>query len=209
MINKYCYLEGIYEGTPGIVAASGWSLRDAPGDWLNKYPVFAVNAAYRYFEEQSLKRPEYLVSVDGRFPKAYQDIYNKFDEDFLWVRFPNIANQHEWKNIKGYRLIDTGGKIIVDGSSSHAALHLALIAGCNPVYVIGVDLSYNPQSEIYATNEPLLQAKASYLPSWSVMHKAFEFIATLIEPGRVLDCSPDGKLMAFPKLCPKNIIENT
>lgn len=208
-MSKFSFIADRFAGSPGVVAASGWSLRDMPDEALNNYPVFAVNASYRYFEQNHLKQPEYLVSVDARFPKAYRDIFDKFGDDFLHVRYPYIANQHEWKDIHGYSLEDTGGKIIVDGSSSHAALHLALIAGCNPIYIAGVDLSMNPNMDIYATDEPLLQPRESFSPSWSTMFKAFDFIATLVKPGQIYDCSLDGKLTAFPKLCPKNIIENT
>ena len=199
MDNTYCYLTDMFKGQPGVVAASGWSLRDAPHKLLNESPVIAVNAAYRYFEQEGLKRPEYLVSLDGRFPSAYKDIGYKFGKDFLWVRYPHIACKPDWKGIKGYRLEDTEGRFIADGSSSHAALHLALITGMNPIYLFGVDLSLSPEAEVYATDEQLCQEKSTYLHSWSVMHDAFTFISKLVEPGRIWDCSPGGALKAFPK----------
>jgi hypothetical protein len=116
-----------------------------------------------------------------------------------------VACKPEWKMIDSYNLTATHGRIIADGTSTHAALHLALVAGCSPLYLCGVDLCLSPDAQVYVTDEPLDQSKETFKHSWNAMHDGFHFLASLVQPGRVYDCSPTGALTAFPKLCVKNL----
>jgi hypothetical protein len=204
MNSKYSFLTGIYQGQPAIVAASGWSLRELPAAFLQRYPVFAVNAAYRYFEENKLKKPKYLITADDNFSLIYKKAPQLFGEKFICVRHPFILDSFHWEEVENYRLESTAGKIIADGTSSHAALHIALIAECNPIYLCGVDLSLGPDKQVYCTEEPLCQSKEVYEHGWNLMHRGFEFLSELAGRGRIFDCSPDGKLNCFPKIKPQN-----
>lgn len=193
----------IHKGEPGLVAASGWSLSDAPVEWLRKFEItFAVNNAYRYYQQRDLQLPKYLVTIDHSFIQKYPDAEELYSEEYLWyIPHMEIRSKIEWMDMDGYLPYQTGNRLICDGSSSHAALHLALIAGCDPIFVIGVDLSIR-DNQVYACGDAHRQPNEVVQLSLDSMHEGFRKLSELAGYGRIFDCSLHGKLQCFPKVEP-------
>ena len=194
-------LEGKYAGEPGIVVCAGPSLRTVPDEWLTSFAnAFCVNAAYRWYQQQGAPMPQYSVSVDGCFWQFHPDAKDVFPEERrFWLEGAQLRQHYCWPIITDYRLQHAQG-IICDGSSAHAALHLALIAECSPIYLVGADQQLGVNGEVYAmADEKPHLAPETHELGFQGMGAGFQKLAELTEWGRIIDCSIEGKLTCFKK----------
>lgn len=128
-------IHNVHKGVPGIVIGNGPSRKDFPLSKLQEIDIvtFGCNALYRDFI------PDHLVAIDG---KMIREIVES-DADFSKTkRYCTRKSKYDFTFIH-FQILQDYSK-----SSGMYALALALTAGCNPIYLLGIDLV--PKANLYA-----------------------------------------------------------
>ena len=157
--NDLASLKGTYRGVPAVIAAAGPSL-DASIDELrameDKAVVFACDTALRPLLMGGIT-PQFVVGIDpsalnARHFLSLPECANTrlicdlaldrratavFEERTLWFR---VADHHPWPWLDEFGLhvehVDVWGSVLT------AAFQVACLAGCDPIVLVGADLSF-------------------------------------------------------------------
>jgi hypothetical protein len=147
--------DNIHKGSRGFILGGGPSIRKLKEDGfdfkcLEKEIVVGVNKAYK------LLTPTYLVFGDAYFWKHFQ--YEVKNVDCVKFAPENILHgfRHE-KIVPLRRSMATkdkvpstlGGPISFVNNSGVGALRIAYALGCNPIYLIGIDIGADSNGETH------------------------------------------------------------
>jgi len=127
-----------------LIIGTGPSCARIMGEDVSDLPCIGVNDALLYWS------PAYYFALDRPYIVKSQQ-HRKHMVVFVWDHFFPF-----WRSTSKYAIpawyskgpsdiiesLDTG--IAFGGSSTYAAMHMAAIMGCNPIYLIGNDLSWRP-----------------------------------------------------------------
>ncbi len=161
-------LERLAEGIPAIVVSAGPSL-DNDIETLKKEQgkavIFAVGTAYRVLLKHGI-RPDFVVVVDAHevILKQFKDIdpagtyliaANFIRKEIIDQFIPRVFFYYSANN-PYYTLLPASqnkkGDLFAGGSVAHTAVDAAVKMGCNPVILVGQDLSYGTDgSRSYAS----------------------------------------------------------
>lgn len=154
-------LFGIFKNNPAIIVSAGPSLKKhlkLLKQAQNKAIIIAVDTVLRVLLKENIN-PDLVVSIDFT-PKNYKhfeglntsksifvfdfQVYSKCIEHHFncggsFFRSINIHPLCEF--LSSYTLLK--GELPLGGSTSHAALHLAVRMGANPITLIGQDLAFS------------------------------------------------------------------
>ncbi|MCX7905452.1 MAG: DUF115 domain-containing protein [Elusimicrobiales bacterium] len=167
-------LFGVFKDKPAIITSAGPSLKKQLPilkKAKDKAVIVCVDTALRVLLDEKI-RPDIVVSIDFT-SKNYKHFEGIDTSQLVFVFdfqvYPNCVKHHYKFGGKYFRVFNTHplsefiskftlfkGELPLGGSTSHAALHLCVRMGCNPITLIGQDLSYiNNQThcEGVATNE--------------------------------------------------------
>lgn len=142
-------------GHPGFVIGGGPSLRpylkhQALTAWLQQQVTVGVNRAYEWFT------PTYLVVGDKWFLNQYTSILSQLP--CLTFVPDNIQQVPLWANMvvfykdaRGYTQhpASLGQQISCSNNTGTIALRIAGVMGCNPIYLLGVDLQVTEDGQTH------------------------------------------------------------
>lgn len=158
--NKISEIKDKFKGYPAIIVAAGPSLeknihhlKKADG----KAVIIACDASVNACVQQGVKLD--AVATIERVQATYRNYYmdHEFDKDMVLVgpsvMWPDIFKEYPGKKIILSRLNEGADRIILDNyeqvehvnigiSSAHVAFQTAVVAGCNPIILIGQDLAF-------------------------------------------------------------------
>jgi len=140
---------GKHLGQPGIVIGSGTSVLDVDLSLFKNYPRITVNSGY-----MACTDAEYFVSDDEEI-----SLWNFFCNDLrnsntiVFLYEDKLQDRVEWfgdrsvlfRHRQGYHITDKyehenkKNRIVQCRSSLGSAIHIAIIMGCDPILVVGLD----------------------------------------------------------------------
>lgn len=124
-------LRGSMVGRPAIVLGKGPSLRELDHDWLDDMVVFGVNDTCRWVD------PDVLVWLDPGVYRRHRRLIDACRAQ-TWSVSASDGARFTFELAGDYGF---DGRHIYHGyTSAFVALQLAWIAGCEPIYLAGVDL---------------------------------------------------------------------
>jgi hypothetical protein len=152
-------LTDVYRGVPALIAAAGPSLDAALDDLAfvrDRAVLFAADTALRPLLTRGFS-PEFAVAVDPQATNARHfhalpacpetwlvsetsidpSVVRPFGRRTFWFR---VANHEPWSWY--HELGVDVGQIDVWGSVLTAAFQVAVLAGCDPIVIVGADLSF-------------------------------------------------------------------
>jgi len=201
---------GVYENVPAIIVSSGPSL-DKNVHLLKKYEdnalILSCDGSYTTLVKHDIK-PHIIGSVE-RVYKTYDVFYShrEFDKEILLVApavvRSEIVNKFVGNTVSLFKdkdsfgiLMDqmsmnTKGTLWCGSSVAHLLLSFADSIGCNPIILIGQDLSYSHEGishagdsevkEIKQVNEAKVWLKGNYTEKVPSTHIWEKFLITFRE----------------------------
>jgi hypothetical protein len=157
---KLAALKGTGKGRRAFIIGNGPSLRNMDLSLLKDEITIGSNGAYKAFDtwgfatdyllfediEQTEIRGNDIRNVDG--PLKIAAIYNAHAISRPWkdLLFMNVrlADETYWTDPGIQFSRDFSHSVYLGSTISYIALQLAYHLGCNPVYLIGVDMDYGP-----------------------------------------------------------------
>lgn len=136
-----------YEGVPAIVICTGPSLLEQREAILQSgHALFGVNNT---FEDFPL---DVWIACDPKWHERYSPVQGDFDK---WHWDKAICEQHGYRHIPGRwapGLSRDSAYIHYNHSSGAQALNLAVLYGCDPIYLAGFDMRYDGGRRHYFSN---------------------------------------------------------
>ena len=234
---KLAALKNSGKGRRAFVLGNGPSLRDMDLSALKNEITIASNGAYKAFQEWGFT-PDYLLfedieqteirgqdirNIDG--PLKIAAIYNAHGIARPWndLLFMNarLADEAYWTDPGIQFSRDFSHSVYLGSTISYIALQLAYHLGCDPVYLIGVDMDYGPLAEqfppgkIHVSEENIdLVNQAHFtkdyyqvgdvigIPNFDLQNQAFGVARTAFEDaGRhIYNAGIGGKLDVFDRV---------
>ncbi len=155
-------LLGAASGLPAIIVGPGPSLEQALPLLPKIHPralIITIDTAYRILLRNQIPS-DLVVSLD--FTELNAGHFDQTDKnESILVAYPgihpSIAEQFAGRSYfyvhRSTRLLQTLtslgplGELISDGSTAHAAYHLARLMGCSPIVLAGNDLAFSPAGQ--------------------------------------------------------------
>ena len=182
-------LRGAFAGQPAVVVGAGPSLNDALprlAQLQDRFVIISTGTALRPLLTAGI-RPDLVMSVDGSRKTAPQfetdcshlflacsslvfpPVIDKFKGIFSASMTANPIS--EWLNRQG----PPKGSLIAAGTVTTTAMDLAVHMGCQPVLVLGADLSFQADGTTHASHsmyhgskldpDKLIQVPGNYTPT--------------------------------------------
>jgi hypothetical protein len=136
----------------------------------------------------------------------WHDHYGQVEGDFeKWHWDQAICDRYGYQFIEGRwgdGLSLNPEYIHYGHSSGYQALNLAVLYGCNPIYLVGYDMHYNNEQRHYFNG--LSDSPGEYpadLRKWSTFDgllKCYETIASQPDLPTIINCSPGSAMTCFP-----------
>lgn len=184
-------LKDSFKGKPGIVVATGPSLSkniDLLHGIENKAVICAVDASMKVMKEANLK-PHFVTCLERvtATTRLFDNI-NKEDTENVFLAATPVVHPETYANWPGERIVVyrqfatfkwlniEKGILEIGASSGNMAFKLLEYLGCDPIILIGQDLSYAPDGQTHAkgatygenqktnTAEGLIKVKGNYQP---------------------------------------------
>ncbi len=145
-----------HQGKRCFVVGNGPSLNDLDMGLLKNEITFGSNRCYMGYEQwgygftywgcmDRLQVEKYALEYERNVP---EDCIKLFPFEYMPLfRFKNacpVNLNYEWR--PPYRFSGTPGELFLGFTVTHMLLQTAVIMGCNPIYLIGVDHRYNLSS---------------------------------------------------------------
>lgn len=222
--SKLKSLKGKYQGKPLVIVGNGPSLNKVPMDKI-KYPCIGMNKIDLMYDRTTW-RPEMVACINGLVIRQNKTVYNETEiptvlpvkAKYLGIKsrgpifFVRETKQTQFEN----DLIEGVG---AGFTVTYTALQLAYYMGANPVYLIGVDHSFNyvgKSNEVQKMDKQdenhfdprYFQGQLWGLPDLEASEVAYHQAKVAFEAdGRnVYDATIDGKLNIFDKKDIKEIM---
>lgn len=220
------HLQGAFRGRPAIVVSAGPSLEKNIGllpDLKNKAVIIGAGSAIDTLKQHGIT-PHLLASFDGgegnyrHFEKLESkdirlvftgDIYPRIVREFKGRLIPvEASNKRTYDYLKQFGAPDLG-EAMIGPSVANMALDVAVNLGCNPIILIGQDLSFaggkshasgnaflSDESEAPSTSlikvKGNLEETVTTTKSWFSMLKFFEAQARGYKDRRIVNATEGG-----------------
>jgi hypothetical protein len=192
------FVERKFEGLPAVVIGTGPSLAgQAEAIKRSGCKLFGMNNTFADFPL------DVWIACDPQWHEQFSPVKGAFDK---WHWSPDICQRFGYQYIAGKwgDGLSTDQQCIHYGhASSYQALNLAVLYGCNPIYLAGFDMNYQPgQPRHYFSG--LSDAAGEYpaqlrkFSTFEGLIKGFETIAA--QPGlpRIINLTEGSALRCFP-----------
>jgi hypothetical protein len=238
-------LRGIHAGNPCLIIGNGPSLNEIDFNYFRSMTTIGCNGIYRAFEdwgfhtnyllfediEQTELHGPNISTIKG--PVKIASLYNAHNIRGSWkdLLFMNsrLADFTYWNDIGIQFSRDFSHVVYLGSSITYVALQLAYHLGCNPIYLVGVDMDYgeltqmHPPGKIEIDVENIDKVRGVHfdenyyapgdvigVPDFGIQLKALEVAkAAFLENGRqIFNATPGGKLELFPRIKFESIFEN-
>lgn len=207
-------LFGIHRGSPAVVIGAGPSLTDslpALARLREKAVYVAVDTAVRVLQHEGVD-PDYIVTVD---PQPVNRVFlESYAGNARIVLDPTVSHHSASYAARNMTFIaatpfrlgrlfegmvgGTIGDIAFGGSVSTNAYDLARKMGCDPVYLVGQDLSF-PDGQVHARGAAL-EERLSWRESRLVRREMHNFSQLTAIPPLVIEDLRGGKVQTNGKL---------
>jgi hypothetical protein len=199
-----------HKNKPIYIVGGGTSLLGFNFIKLKTKITMACNSAALQFPAK------YMVFLDEQFYKENKKGIQSFKgfkitmASYETITGPKVIKVKDWKEVKVQRqnfkqkgfvplgLSDNEDDgLNTGGNSGFLALQAAYIMGCNPIYLMGIDLRFSNHKKYFYDGK---KDSAGGEIQYDNMSKAFNFAAPLFkERGvKVYNCSPISKLEGYP-----------
>jgi len=141
-----------HEGEIGVVVANGPSLRKIDISKAKEHVTLGSNRIFQGFKEWGFSFNYWAIEdrlqIEEYYSEYHQnltgDTVNFYPFEYLpFLNYPNGCPLNHYYNPPEPRFSLTS-KIVEHGFTvTHMLLQLAAIMGCNPIYIVGLDHSYN------------------------------------------------------------------
>ena len=151
-------IDGVHRGEACAVIGSGFSAKGIDYSSLKNLITIAINHVIEVYTN-----PDYLIFQDHRFLRINKYDLNSFNGTMVIANNNPMVKEAGNKNIITFMPTIDRKKIpksIANGlyhrkSTGLCALNLAIIMGCNPIYLLGCDMprdyreTYNPEDGVH------------------------------------------------------------
>jgi hypothetical protein len=181
-------LKDKFSDIPAIIISPGPSLKKNI-EQVKKYSdnavIFCIGGAVRLVKEQNKIHPDFSVYIDVNkaIEKQLDDVNNIDKLNFITQPSVNkaIYNQNSKRNFVylpcndhfsnwlAAKLKLNNKHYINRGTVAVSALYAAINFGCNPIIMVGQDLAYNKEGNVYADDKlfnPHKKAQQLIVPGW-------------------------------------------
>ena len=232
-LNKF---RGKHTGYRAFVVGNGPSLNSIDMSLLKNEITFGSNRVYLGFKVWGFHF-KYWASIDTRcIVQLYREYNSKLPDEVIkfvpvqYAHYFNMANMYPINVIYRYdnfpQFSCNPDKVYEGWTVTYVLLQIAIIMGCNPIYLVGVDYSYKITDKEKKMNGNVWTDPASKshfmsgycasdkgivwnIPKFDKTDKAFEYAAKLSkEKGiEIYNATPGSKLKFFPFVKFENIFK--
>nr|WP_278252120.1 6-hydroxymethylpterin diphosphokinase MptE-like protein [Deferrivibrio essentukiensis] len=197
-------LEGIFDGKPGIVVATGPSLNKnihLLKGLENKAVICAADASLRVMKKNGLK-PHLVTSLERVIAtsKLFEGLTQEDVKDVYLSACP-VIRPETYANFPGERIIVyrnfatfqwleiEKGTLDIGPSAANMAFKILEFLGCNPIILIGQDLAFGEnevthasgatfgeKEEQYHTRRQILEVEGNYVPKIKTTDVWYKFM---------------------------------
>lgn len=229
--------KGIHSGKRAFVIGNGPSLNKIDMTLLKDEVTFGSNRVYLGFKMWGYNF-RYWTTIDPLHISQFYQEYNKNLPDEV-VKFVPIQYFHLFKlkncypiniyyNYKNFPQFSCDYRFVYEGwTVTYVLLQLAVIMGCNPIYLVGVDYSYSigdkekvgdgnkwvdPESKSHFIKGYCAADKGVVwtIPRFDKTDKAFKYAAKFAKENgiEIYNATPGSRLQFFPFIDYNKLFDN-
>jgi len=222
---------GIHQGQRCFVVGNGPSLNQIDMTLLRDEITMGSNRVFLGFERWGYDFKYWMTQDETNIKQIAEDYVEnvpddvikfvpiRFLENFDLTRFQNCCPVNLELDMENYPLFSDHPRAIFEGwTVTYSMLQIAVIMGCNPIYLIGVDYNYqiNKDTLVNDTRWTDSESKSHFHPDyckadagviWNIPRfdrtdKAYACAADYAKANgvEIINATPGSKLTAFPTI---------